>query len=555
MANTRRNSIIQLLIVTAFVFAFAARIQCAVSSASPAEKVLKIGDSVILEGVNITRVAIADPNTADVAALSTKEILLNAKAVGRTMLYIWDASGRREYRVWVRNPQPDMAKICARISDQLNDPRIKVKAVGGVVVLDGTVSREVDSTRAESIAKLIVDSPDLPEFRSADIAASDGPSGEAKTLMVADKNADPASDPASNSGVPKPKITNLILIQKPFDEVSNHTMETALALRQALDGSSHKVRALPGGIVVIEGKVGTQKEFDALAQFLKAWDGRSVTEKGTVNQVSDTFEKITVVNAVQLDASVAQQIMVRAQIVDIDRNAMKDFGVDWGRVTFNTGSGGTTTQVEDQPWLIGQTGTGPFDLFGGGTFKRFDPIGARIKALEQQSKAKVLSEPNLLVLDGREASILVGGEIPVPVVQSSQTGQAASVSVIFKEFGVRMMIQPNITGDNTIQLRIAPEVSALDYTNAVSFSGFVIPALKTRRAETIVDVKDGQSLIIGGLIQNTNSKLIKQIPVLGNLPILGELFKTRSFQNQQSELVIIVTPQIVRPMAQTAAAK
>ncbi|MCL6630624.1 MAG: type II and III secretion system protein family protein, partial [Armatimonadetes bacterium] len=180
------------------------------------------------------------------------------------------------------------------------------------------------------------------------------------------------------------------------------------------------------------------------------------------------------------------------------------------------------------------------------------PIGARIRALQQQNKARILSEPNLLVLDGREANILVGGEIPVPVVQSAGVGSAASVTVEYKEFGVRLRILPTLTGDDRLQLKVMPEVSTLDFANAVEFSGFRIPALRTRRAETIVNVRDGQSLIIGGLIQNETSKLVKQIPVLGDLPIIGELFKSRSFVNNETELVIIITPQIVKAGVEAA---
>jgi pilus assembly protein CpaC len=209
--------------------------------------------------------------------------------------------------------------------------------------------------------------------------------------------------------------------------------------------------------------------------------------------------------------------------------------------------------VLDQPFLIGQTGLGPFDLFGGGEILRFDPIGARIRALEQQNKAKILSEPNLLVLDGREANMLVGGEIPVPVVQSAQVGGTGSVTIEYKEFGVRLRVLPSITGENRLQLKVTPEVSSLDFSNAIVMSGFRIPALRTRRAETTVNVKDGQSLIIGGLIQSETAKLVKKIPLLGDLPIIGELFKDRSFVNNETELVIIITPQIVNPVAQAPA--
>jgi len=137
----------------------------------------------------------------------------------------------------------------------------------------------------------------------------------------------------------------------------------------------------------------------------------------------------------------------------------------------------------------------------------------------------------------------------VPVVQSAQVGGTGSVTIEYKEFGVRLKILPAITSENTLQLKVMPEVSSLDFTNAIVLSGFRIPALRTRRAETTVDIKDGQSLIIGGLLQNETAKLVKKIPLLGDLPIIGELFKNRSFVNNETELVIIITPQIVKPTA------
>jgi len=338
------------------------------------------------------------------------------------------------------------------------------------------------------------------------------------------------------------KIVNLIRVERSNDEVTANTMESAENIKQALNNPALAVRALPGGVIIIEGKVGTKSDLDRVGTLIQGWQQQAAVPGG------EAPESLQIINAVAVDSSVARQIMVRAQVVDIDKTALKDFGVDWGRVVTTSATGTTTAPtIQDQPFLVGQSGSGPFDLFGGGKILRLDPIGARVRALQEQNKAKILSEPNLIVLDGREANILVGGEIPIPIVQSTQIGGAASVSVVFKEFGVRLRIIPTITGDNTIQLTVMPEVSAIDRANSVSFSGFVIPAFRTRRAETTVNVRDGQSLIIGGLIQNEQAKLVRQIPILGDIPILGELFKTRSFTNNETELVIIVTPQIVNP--------
>ena len=464
----------------------------------PTDKHFVVGDTEIIECKDLTRVAIGDPLVADVAPLSFSEVLVNAKSPGKTVLYVWDVSGRRVFNLIVQSPTPDMESLSQVVQEQVNDPRIAVNVVGDSFVLEGSVTKMSDSSRAEAIAKAVLSSSVLPESA---------------------------------------KIVNLIRVERPNDEVLPDTMASADTIRQALNNPALTVRALPGSVIIVEGKVGTKDELDRVGTLIQGWQGPA----GAAVPGGDVSGAVQMINAVAIDSSVARQVMVRAQIVDINKTALKDFGLEWGPVS--SGS------VQDQPFLIGQPNPGPMDIFGGGKILRLDPIGARIRALQEQNKAKVLSEPNLIVLDGREANILVGGEIPIPVVQSAQIGAAASVSIMFKEFGVRLKIIPNITGENTIQLTVMPEVSSIDNVNAVEFSGFRIPAFRTRRAETTVNVRDGQSLIIGGLLQNEQSKLVKQIPVLGDIPIIGELFKTRSFVNNETELVIIVTPQIVSPTA------
>jgi len=513
---------------------------------------LQMGDSQIIECKDAKRTAIGDPLVADVVALSTSEILLNAKAPGKTVLYIWDDAGRRLYRVTVKPSEIDLVAICARITRELADPRITVRGVGNTIILEGTVSREAESSRAQAIAQAVVETMvfqgTTAGAKSQESKTVGRPEGETFVLekVVADKEISTGAE----TGLRVPGVVNLIQMEKPIDEVTVLTLQCAAALRQGLNDPALIVRALPGSVVLIEGKIGTPAEMARIELLIKGYSKEVDTSKG-MNDVSDAKKEfVSMINMVKLDSSVARQIMVRIQVVDINRDAAKDFGVEWGRVGFEKsdvpGQDYKTSFVE-QPWLIGQTNLNAVDIFNGGSLMRFDALGARIRALETQNKAKVLSEPNLLVLDGREASMLVGGEIPIPVAQSSSTGGAAAITVQYKEFGVRLKILPEITGENTIQLQVSPEVSSLDFANAVVVSGFQIPALRSRKAETTVNIKDGQSLIIGGLLQNETAKLVKKIPLLGDLPIIGELFKSRSFLNNESELVIIVTPQIARP--------
>jgi pilus assembly protein CpaC len=166
-----------------------------------------------------------------------------------------------------------------------------------------------------------------------------------------------------------------------------------------------------------------------------------------------------------------------------------------------------------------------------------------IKALQQKGYFQSLAEPNLIAYNGQEASFLAGGEFPVPVVQ----GISNAVSIQWKEFGVRLKFTPTIAGD-TIRLKVRPEVSSLDFNNGVTLSGFRIPSLITRYAETDVELRDGQSFAIAGLMHNTSQENGSKVPILGDIPILGALFKSKSDTKEQTELMVIITPQLVRPL-------
>jgi pilus assembly protein CpaC len=170
-------------------------------------------------------------------------------------------------------------------------------------------------------------------------------------------------------------------------------------------------------------------------------------------------------------------------------------------------------------------------------------VGAVIRALQSKGYFQSLAEPNLIAYNGQEASFLAGGQFPVPVVQ----GVSNAITIEWKEFGVRLKFTPTIAGD-TIRLKVEPEVSSLDFNNGITLQGFRIPALITRRAQTDVELRDGQSFAIAGLLHNTTQENGSAIPWLSNLPIIGNLFKSKSDQKQQTELMVLITPQLVRPL-------
>jgi len=175
-------------------------------------------------------------------------------------------------------------------------------------------------------------------------------------------------------------------------------------------------------------------------------------------------------------------------------------------------------------------------------------VTAFVRALQTNGLFRSLAEPNLIAMPAETASFLAGGEFPFPVLQASQGNN--SVTIQFKEFGIRLNFVPNITNSGSIRLWVQPEVSALDFANGLTISGFQIPALLARRASTVVELEDGQTFAIAGLVDNSITENVSKVPLLGDIPILGELFKSRDMRQNRSELLVLVTPRIVQPLDQ-----
>jgi len=254
-----------------------------------------------------------------------------------------------------------------------------------------------------------------------------------------------------------------------------------------------------------------------------------------------------------------KQILLQVKFASIDRVALSQVGFN----LFST-----------NPKMIGATSTGQFqpprfsplqlqgtdfngtnvnfsDLLNLFVFRPDLNIGATIKALQQQNLLQVLAEPNLIVVEGSEANFIAGGEFPYPTITSTTTGGSASpvITVQFKKFGVQLNFTPTLTPGGAINLKVRPEVSALDFANAVTLQGFLIPAISSRKAETEVVLRDGESFAIAGLIDNRVTRSLNKVWGIGDIPILGQLFRSRSMQKSNDELLVVVTPRFVKPLA------
>jgi pilus assembly protein CpaC len=259
--------------------------------------------------------------------------------------------------------------------------------------------------------------------------------------------------------------------------------------------------------------------------------------------------KAVVSNLRVVPESPEKQVLLRVRFVELNRTAAKTFGLGLVSIgALNTIGRITTGQfAAPQPDKVSATG-GTFTISDALNVFAFRPdlnLAAFLQALQTQGLLQVLAEPNLVTSNGKEASFLVGGEIPVPVVQASGTSNA--ISIQYREFGIRLTFQPDITPLNTIRLHVKPEVSMLDPANGVVLSGFNIPALSTRRMETNIELAEGQSFVIAGLLEDRMVENMSKLPVLSQIPLLGALFRSRQENKTKTELVVVVTPEITDP--------
>lgn len=276
------------------------------------------------------------------------------------------------------------------------------------------------------------------------------------------------------------------------------------------------------GKIMLSGQVGSSATMDTALQLARSY----AAGEGEI------------INLMQVGGG--QQVMLEARIAEVKRNSLRNLGIE----TYGGGSAGDNTAFS----FI--TGNPLQSAFGGGlgietTSFGSIPIGVVLRALEQEGSAKVLAEPNIVALSGQEASFLVGGEFPVPIAQTGGDN-AGTITIEWKEFGVGLRFTPTVLSDRRINMQLTTEVSDLDFTTGTAILGTTIPGLRTRRAGTTVELGDGNSFAIAGLLQSDISSVAREFPGLGSIPILGTLFRSTEFQQSETELIIIITPRLVR---------
>ncbi|MCG8490949.1 MAG: type II and III secretion system protein family protein [Sneathiellales bacterium] len=327
----------------------------------------------------------------------------------------------------------------------------------------------------------------------------------------------------------KPGKTNLfaldsrgqVLVNSPVI-IQHDVSALQAALSDLTPNSKIYAKSMNGGII-LTGKV----ESPAISE--------------SAHRLASLYSKV-VFNRLTVEGNV--QVNLRVQVAEVARSVTKQLGVNWeqfsslGNFAFGVGTGRDVVDGATSSVLRNGTLSSAFLGFNDGQTS----INSLIDALEEEGLITLLAEPNLTALSGESASFLAGGEFPIPV-----PGEDGTVTVDYKEFGVSLDFTPNLVGNNRINLKVSPEVSQLSSTSAINIGGIFIQSLITRRADTTVELASGQSFVLGGLLNSDSDNSISKTPLLGELPIIGALFRSSSFQRNETELVIIVTPYIVKP--------
>jgi pilus assembly protein CpaC len=301
-----------------------------------------------------------------------------------------------------------------------------------------------------------------------------------------------------------------------------------------------------GNVVAISGKISSPETAARILDFVKGAAPR-------------------VISAMQVPLLPAANILLEVKFAEVDRTALSQLGINLlslpgaknvfslstqqfappqlqsSQTSTTTGNSTTTTTAQGSSFTLS-------DLMNIFIFRPDINLAATIKALQTRDLLQILAEPNLLTSSGKDASFLAGGEFPYPVLQGTSGGGASGITIQFKEFGIRLNFTPTMEADGYIHLKVQPEVSSLDFANALTISGFTIPALSTRRVISEMDLRDGQSFAVAGLVDNRVTEQLEKVPGLGDVPLLGKLFQSRSLNKSRNELLVLVTPRLVQPI-------
>jgi Flp pilus assembly secretin CpaC len=432
------------------------------------------GQSVVLQTPGLSRVAVGDARIAGVLPIGNSQLVINGKAPGHTTVFVWEDGRRVTYQVTVTEQM--MNDLARMMRSSINEPGVQVISFRDSVVLRGTVA---DGAHYEQLSDIV------SKFQP--YAAS-----QKFTIVDAVSVAHPLGE-----------------LQKDLAQIPG-----AQDVRVDVDGK---------GNVIVSGHVRDTVTAQAILERAKGLSGALLAANGQL------------INRMATDAN--SQIDIKVYILEVDRTALSNLGVQLQSATFQPG--GTYT-IGPPSYPVVESPRAPGGSLTIGPFFRSITLAPTLNLLLQEGHARVLSSPDLVTTPGNNATFLVGGQFPVPF--SSGVGQ---IAIQYEPFGVQLNVTPVLLGNGAVEAKIAPDVSDLDFQDGIQENGFILPALKESKLSTDVIAQPGESIIMGGLVRHVETRLIQKIPLLSSIPILGKLFQSTSYQNNQSDVVFVMTPEVI----------
>jgi Flp pilus assembly secretin CpaC len=452
----------------------------------PAILSVQTGHSVVVDAPGLTRVAIGDGRIAGVVPIGTSQVVINGKTSGHTTIFVWGKNGRQTYEVTVTDQGfDDIAKL---LRAAIDEPGVQVVAFSDNLVVRGTVQDAAAYARLTDI---------LDRFKGAKFTSG-----------------------GKGDGV----ILNTVTIAHPLGNLQDQLMQIPGATNLRVDPD-------PKGNVVVSGNAVDATTAQRVVDRVSGLAGPFLATDGKV------------INRIAVQTS--SQVDVKVYVLEVDKTASSTLGLRLQAATATApGAAGAQTYTIGPPSLVGLENPQPSSnygrFFGVGNIARLSLLAPTIDLLMAEGHARLLSSPDLMTTPGNEATFLVGGQIPIPVSNGLGT-----VTIEYKDFGVNLKVTPTLLGSGAIESKINPDISDLDFSDGVSLNGYVVPALKISRLQTDVITQSGESIVLGGLLRRIEQKNVTKIPILGDIPILGQLFRSTAYQRSDTDVVFVMTPTII----------
>ncbi len=474
------RSLNRLAMVAASAAAFAATSAAPATSESVAVYSIQTGRSIVLKTPDLERVAVGDSKIAGIVPLGTSEVVINGKSPGHTTIFIWMNGARKTYEFTVTDQNLDA--IAGILRGAIDQPDVEIVTFGQNIILRGTVPDAAAMAKVSDVLKRF----------------------DGVTFTGGGMNG---------------KIVNALVVKEPMGNMAQTIAQNVP------DATNIRIDSDPDGDVVVSGDVHNRIDAENVLQRVRGLAGPYLAANGKVID--------------RLEVGTTSQIDVKVYVLEIDKTGQSQLGLRLQTAT-EAQVGSPQFSISSQPSLVSvefPAARSPFTL---GAFQRISLLAPTLDLLVTSGHARILSSPDLVSMPGKEATFLVGGQIPIPVSNGLGT-----VSITYKDYGVNLDVTPNLLGDGSVETKINPEISDLDFADGVQLNGYTVPALKTSRLSTDVITKDGESIVMGGLLRRVESKNLQKIPLLSDIPILGKLFTSTSYQTQNTDVVFVMTPTVV----------